>query len=119
MPEPKPTPPAAVTVHDLQAKWDEIKLAARQQTERRVLGMTALTIGGIALGIGALGAAYWLGRRSARPPTPAAAPAPQPTSPTPRPSPAAAPVNTALNALVNAAVESGLQALTKRLKSGG
>ena len=106
MTAPADGPEKQVTVRDLQTSWDGIKRAARHETERRVLGVTALTVGGIALGVGVLGLAFWLGRRSAAPPQrPAVAPRRLDT-----------PLDTAVNALVNAAVKSAVTALTKRLQ---
>lgn len=61
----RPITEETVTSQDLQNKWDEIKLAVRRRTQRRVLGMTTATVAGIVVGAGALGLAYWLGRRGA------------------------------------------------------
>lgn len=61
----RPITEETVTSQDLQDKWNEIKLAVRRRTQRRVLGMTTATVAGIVVGAGALGLAYWLGRRGA------------------------------------------------------
>ncbi|MBU0610931.1 MAG: hypothetical protein KKI08_23830 [Armatimonadetes bacterium] len=111
-----------MTAQDLADKWDEIKQAARGQAERRVLGVTILTAGGIALGLGALATAFVLGRRSAAPrhEVVPAEPAPAPEEkPTPRSEvvrslqPA---LTSALTALVNAGAKAAVSALTKRLE---
>lgn len=120
MTTPAAEPERQITTHDLQARWDEIKDAARHETERRFMGMTALTLGGIALGAGVIGLAFWAGRRSKRhhesvaPALPAVAVAPT-AAPIARPADTA--LNTALSALINVAVQSGVKALTKRLES--
>ena len=118
MTAPADGPEKQITVRDLQTSWDGIKRAVRHETERRVLGMTTLTVGGIALGVGVLGLAFWLGRRSATPPAaPAAeAPAAPPQRPAVAPRRLDTPLDTAVNALVNAAVKSAVAALTKRLQ---
>lgn len=54
-----------VTSEDLQEKWQEVQVAVREQVEQKVLGLSYLTIGLIAVGAGALGTAYYLGRRGA------------------------------------------------------
>ncbi|MCE5241416.1 hypothetical protein LLH23_23370 [bacterium] len=118
MTAPADGPEKQITVRDLQTSWDGIKRAARQETERRVLGMTALTVGGIALGVGVLGLAFWLGRRSAAAPAvpTEAAPAAPPQRLVAAPRRLDTPLDTAVNALVNAAVKSAVMALTKRLQ---
>jgi len=81
-----------------------------------VSGVSVLALGGVALGAGLLGLAFWAGRRSA---SHREAPRPEPVataSPTPASRPADSALNTALTALINAAVQSGVKALTKRLE---
>ena len=112
----------AVTAQDLARKWDEIKQAARGRAERRVLGVTILTAGGIALGLGALATAFVLGRRSAAPrremvpaePAPAPAEPHQPRSEVVRSLQPA--LNSALTALINAGAKAAVGALTRRLE---
>lgn len=54
-----------VTAEDVQRKWHEVEATVKSKMQRKVMGMSYMTIGAIALGAGALGAAYLLGRRSA------------------------------------------------------
>jgi len=63
MTNPKTEP--TVTSDDLQEKWQEVQEAVREQAEQKVLGMSYLTAGLVVVGVGALGTAYYLGRRSA------------------------------------------------------
>ena len=129
MAEPNGTPEKPVTAQDLRDKWDEIKQTARRGTQRRVLGMTVLTVGGIALGLGALGAAFWLGRRRSARCRAAAAPEEAPEAVAREEAPARPQrrssavsralepaLDSAVNTVVNAAVKSAVNALTKRLR---
>lgn len=54
-----------ITAEDLQHKWEAVEEAVRTKAQQKVAGMSYITIGGIILGAGALGAAFWLGRKSA------------------------------------------------------
>ena len=119
-----------VSSEDLQSKWDEITSAVRRQTERKVMGVSVLAVGGIVLGVGAVGVAYWLGRRSARHHQPearlqrvepSAAVQAAPAATRDRPSMLARTLEPALDSavdsVVNAAVKSAVNALTNRLRS--
>ncbi|MEN6305924.1 MAG: hypothetical protein ABFD96_24575 [Armatimonadia bacterium] len=53
-----------VTADDVQQKWHEVEATVKSTVQRKVMGMSYVTIGAIVVGAGALGAAYWLGRRS-------------------------------------------------------
>jgi hypothetical protein len=115
---------------DLQSKWEEITAAVKRQTERKVAGVSALAVGGVVLGLGAIGVAFWLGRRSAKhhhhdqpPPS-----APQnavadrsQATPAERPSRLARTLEPALDSAVDtvvaAAVKSAVNALTNRLRN--
>lgn len=110
MPNPQPEP--TVTSEDLQEKWQDVEDAVREQVERKVLGVSYLTLGVLAASVGALGAAYYLGRRTAhstpcRGPEDAARQAPEPI----RPRPAAPP-----NPLLDQLVRSAITAMSDRLK---
>ena len=81
MANPKTEP--AVTSDEVQEKWQEVQEAVREQVEHKVLGMSYLTAGLIAVGVGALGTAYYLGRRGAEGPRREAAALVAPQSPRP------------------------------------
>jgi len=53
-----------VTAEDVQQKWHEVEATVKSKMQRKVVGMSYATLGAIALGVGALGTAFWLGRRS-------------------------------------------------------
>lgn len=55
-----------VTADDLQNKWQELETALKVKTQKKTLGITHLSLGLLAVGVGAVGVAFWLGRRSAR-----------------------------------------------------
>jgi len=103
---------------------DIIKGAVKRQAEQRVMGLSSLALGGIILGAGALGLAYWLGRRSAIPARPAPASA-ESSAGLQRPQSAvrgregisiSRAVEPAPERALDAAVQLGIEALTKRLK---
>ena len=112
-----------VTTEDLQRKWENIEDALNATAQQKVAGLSQVAVAGIVLGIGALGLAFWLGRRSA-----AAAPstsgrldageaafeaeAPRPAQHAARPHDA---LNQILNPVIGAAVKSAVNALGDRL----
>lgn len=123
------TPEATVTAEDLQDKWNQIKQTVRREAQRRVLGMTYTTAGGIVLGVGALGLAFWLGRRtgiarSRRGMPPKEEDVVEIETPRVRVHRGSSGVSrvlepaleTAVNTAVNAAVKSAVNAVTKRLQ---
>lgn len=56
-----------ITAEDLEAKWEAVEDAIKSTAHRKVAGLSYVAIGGIVLGAGALGLAFWLGRKSAEP----------------------------------------------------
>lgn len=54
-----------VTAEDIKAKWHKVEEAVQRTTHQKVVGVSYITVGAIVLGAGALGTAFWLGRRSA------------------------------------------------------
>jgi len=119
MAKPRERPETTVTAQDLQDKWNEIKQVARRETQRRLMGMTVTTLAGVALGAGALGVAFWLGRRSGRArcrPGQSALPfEDRPAAPR-RAGVLEPALQTAVNSAVNAVVRSAVNALTNRLR---
>lgn len=54
-----------VSAEDVRRKWEDVEATVKSKVQQKALGMSYVTIGAIVLGAGALGAAFWLGRRSA------------------------------------------------------
>lgn len=117
-----------MTAEDLRAKWDEIKGAVKRRTQRKVLGMSTMAVGGIAVGVGALGLAFWLGRRSVKrgqerepvKPGESFVGLERPQLQQRRPSRVAGmfepALDTAVSTAVNAAMKTAVNALTRRLQ---
>lgn len=106
-----------VTTEDLQRQWGQIQETVCTRARQKVLGVPSVALVGIAVGVGALGVAFWLGRRSARAadtPAPVAAPAAAPAA-SPGPAPAAPGLGRALQPMLDAAVRSAVKAVTERL----
>lgn len=75
-----------ISSDDVTLKWRVVQASVRGEVERRVGGVSALTLGVVALGVGALGAAYYLGKRQSREVSVASVPPPETIS-NPAPAP--------------------------------
>ena len=107
-----------VTSADLETKWQALGKAVTEKAERKVLGVSVITLGLVALGAVALGTAFWLGRASKRTGEAREEPARREgAAPVVRyQERRASPIVAALTSLVETAIKAAVEALMSGLK---